>query len=50
MPTYLSRLACAPVTSEPTGIAKLAGSIMTASMRRANGNDLAPLRQILEAA
>ena len=34
---------------EPTGFSKLAGSVMTAAMRRANRKDLAKLRQILEA-
>ena len=34
---------------EPTGFSKLAGSVMTAAMRRANRKDLANLRQILEA-
>jgi uncharacterized membrane protein len=34
---------------EPAGFSKLAGSVMTAAMRRANRKDLAKLRQILEA-
>jgi uncharacterized membrane protein len=34
---------------EPAGFSKLAGSVMTAAMRRANRKDLAQLRQILEA-
>ena len=34
---------------EPTGFSLLAGSVMTAAMRRANRKDLANLRQILEA-
>ena len=35
---------------ESAGFSKLAGSVMTAAMRRANRKDLAQLRQILEAA
>jgi uncharacterized membrane protein len=34
---------------EPAGFSKLAGSVMTAAMRRANRKDLAKLQQILEA-
>jgi len=34
---------------EPAGFSKLAGSVMTAAVRRANRKDLAKLRQILEA-
>ena len=34
---------------EPIGFSKLAGSVMTAAIRRANRKDLAKLRQILEA-
>jgi hypothetical protein len=35
---------------EPAGFSKLAGSLMTAAMQRANRKDLSRLRQILEAA
>ena len=34
---------------EPAGFSKLAGSLMTAAMRRANRKDLSRLRHILEA-
>ena len=35
---------------EPAGFSKIAGPVMSRAMRRANNNDLAKLRQILEAA
>jgi uncharacterized membrane protein len=34
---------------EPAGFSRLAGSVMTAAMRRANRKDLSKLRRILEA-
>jgi hypothetical protein len=35
---------------EPSGFAKVAGPVMASAMRRANKNDLARLKEILEAA
>jgi hypothetical protein len=35
---------------EPSGFAKVARPMMAAAMRRANGKDLARLKEILEAA